>query len=213
MKTKLLILVLSVLSLPLTAQEGIPVVNLEQGEIIGALPYGRHFYLRGSAALPSGEIADSVVVRIYETNVRHFVRNKKNSRDLTDDQKDFYTQKRTDNPYSVEKSVWVRYRDRDAENFQVYVNKPLRFAREYIVEVNYFRRYNFVFSDDEKTEILQRVTEITQDVFADEGLLTSEQTADYLNLVVLGAMRQKVEASGDSFYGFDKSLPSVLLDL
>lgn len=209
MKTKFLFLtLLSLLSIftPLTAQEGIPIVQIEQGELIGALPYGRHFYVMGSAVLPSGEVADSVVVRIYKTNVRHFSRNKKNVMELSEKQKDFFTQDRANNEFLVEKSTWVRYRDRDAEDFRVYVNKPLQFAREYIVEINYFRRYNFTFSRQQKNEILTRVVEITQDVFADEGVLTSEQTADYLNLVVLGAMRQQVEASGENFYGFDKSL-------
>lgn len=209
MKTKKIVFaagLLLTLFTSLFAQENVPVVSMEQGEIIGALPYGRHFYLRGSAVLPSGEIADSVVVRVYKTNVRHLVRNQKNTKELTADEKKYYTQSRADNPFLVEKSVWVRYRDRDAENFQVYINKPLQFAREYIVEVNYFRRYNFVFSKNEKDRILQRVLEVTEDVFADEGVLTSEQTADYLNMVVLGAMRQRVEASGEAFYGFDKSL-------
>jgi hypothetical protein len=209
MKTKYLFLtLLSLLSIftPLIAQENIPIVQIEQGELIGALPYGRHFYLTGSAVLPSGEVADSVVVRLYKTNVRHFNRNKKNTRELSENQKDFYTQNRTNNEFLVEKSTWVRYRDRDAENFRVYVNKPLQFAREYIVEINYFRRYNFSFSSKQKDEILTTVVDITQDVFANDGVLTSEQTADYLNLVVLGAMRQQVEASGDNFYGFDKSL-------
>ena len=209
MKTKYLFLtLLSLLTLftPIIAQQNIPIVQIEQGELIGSLPYGRHFYVTGSAVLPSGEVADSVVVRLYKTNVRHFSRNKKNVRELSKEQKDFYTQHRTNNEFLVEKSTWVRYRDRDAENFRVYVNKPLQFAREYIMEINYFRRYNFAFSSKQKNEILKRVVEITQDVFADEGVLTSEQTADYLNLVVLGAMRQQVEASGESFYGFDKSL-------
>lgn len=209
MKTKYIFLTfLSLLSIfaPIFAQENIPIVQVEQGELIGSLPYGRHFYITGSAVLPSGEVADSVVVRLYKTNVRHFSRNKKNTRELSETQKDFFTQKRTNNEFLVEKSTWVRYRDRDAENFRVYVNKPLQFAREYIVEINYFRRYNFAFTSQQKNEILTRVVEITQDVFADEGVLTSEQTADYLNLVVLGAMRQQVEASGENFYGFDKSL-------
>ena len=209
MKTKYIFLTfLSLLSIfaPIFAQENIPIVQIEQGELIGSLPYGRHFYITGSAVLPSGEVADSVVVRLYKTNVRHFSRNKKNTRELSETQKDFFTQKRTNNEFLVEKSTWVRYRDRDAENFRVYVNKSLQFAREYIVEINYFRRYNFAFTSQQKNEILTRVVEITQDVFADEGVLTSEQTADYLNLVVLGAMRQQVEASGENFYGFDKSL-------
>ncbi|MGK0366190.1 MAG: hypothetical protein ACI85O_003263 [Saprospiraceae bacterium] len=209
MKTKYLFLtLLSVLSVftPLLAQDNIPTVQIEQGELIGSLPYGRHFYVTGSAILPSGDVASSVVVRLYKTKVRHLSRNKKNVKELTDKQKNIYTEKRTNNEFLVEESTWEHYLDKDAENFRVYINKPLRFAVEYIMEISYSRRYDFDFSGEEKNEILDRVVERAQEVFTINGVLTSEETAAYLNSAVLGAMRQQVEASGENFYGFDKSL-------
>lgn len=223
MKTKTLLRYLPLLALlfvnALNAQENTPVVTIEQGEIIGALPYGQHFFITGSTALPSGEQADSVVVEIYDAGVNHLRRNKKNTKELSDKQKDFVISGENKTNL-VETSTWVRYLDKDVTNFRVYVNKPLRFAREYILQVNYYRRYNFSFSERQKNEILENVVENLQEEFENKGELDPKAATDYLNVAVMSAMRDQVIASGDNFYGFGNSLeeeplvnPASLIDL
>lgn len=186
----------------LTAQE-VPIVSIEQGEIIGALPYGRHFFINGSSTLPSGQLADSIVVRIYKTGNRDLFKKRRNIKTLTPINVNNVTAGGNKSPYFVKESTWLLYRSENKEQYRVYINQPLLFATQYLVEVNYFKRFNFTFTEVEKDIILDNVVNNLVAHYQKNGeSLTDEDAANYLNLAVLNVMKKKTEVAGESFLGF-----------
>lgn len=192
---------------PTTATgEAVPVVKFEQGNIIGSLPYGRHFYIQGSLAQPGNAVADQVAVEIYDTGkIGIFKKNKVVPTLSEDDISRIVARKEN----LMATSSWNAYEAATTANpkptqFSVYINTPLKFSHRYLVKFSYSKIFNYTLTEVEKDTILSQLERETYQIFNNTGEVVVETIQQKLNDLVIAALKLKVEAAGDSYFDLDK---------
>ncbi len=184
---------LLLLQIPLPAQD-IPIVQYEQGKIIGTLPYGRHFYIEGSTQLPNDTRADEVRVRIFRVN-RKGNRKKNDKISLTKAEQQAIAR---DSNLLVNASTWSAFRATDKDRFKTYINTSLKFKRNYLVEFSYLKIFQFNLTDEEKDLALQRGLDRAFKHYQETEGIGTELFGNFLNDEVRRILTEK--AAGDYFY-------------
>lgn len=193
---------------PLTASgKLIPIVKFEQGEIIGSLPYGRHFYIQGTTRHAGSGKADRVDVEIYDTGKIGVFKKKKARIRLTEADINRITARESQN--LVAESSWNAYEAMTEDNqnpteFSVYISTPLKFSHRYLVKFSYSKVFNYVLTEAEKNDILTKLKRRTIRVFNEVGEVVVETVQEQLNDLVTETLAQKVAASGDTYFDLEK---------
>lgn len=164
----------------------LPVYEYRDGRIRGGMPYGEAFILRGRSLLPGAtQQADVVQIQlfeeIYQTRRRRQERRLRRNRPVNivyDTTQAFYT------------ASWWWAEGREADVFDLYIERPLRPDTYYKVRLNFYNRYRI---DDAVTRRL--VDDVKRGVFAEM------QRAGRMSVRVEDietALRARVATLGDS---------------
>lgn len=162
----------------------IPTVLYEQGKIIGSLPYGRYFYIKGNTKLPNNKRADKVRVRIWDSGRSKLMRSKGlPALDATQMGGIMASA-------PLDSATWNADRATDTLFFYLYMNRNLNFSSEYLLEFTFYEQEEFLLTSAQKEEVFQQVENRVFDQFKAKGgisqndiqRLISEEVSLYFQL-------------------------------
>lgn len=126
------IVLVTVSTIQVTAQNKVSKVFYKQGQIQGTLPYGKFFSINGSTKYLGG-YADKVSISIWETGNRKYRRT--NFLPPPTPEK---VAAIVNNPENlVISSSWFAARASDTANFELYINQPLQFRTQYLIQMRF----------------------------------------------------------------------------
>jgi archaellum component FlaC len=171
-----------------------PVVQYTQGKITSGLPYGRHFFIKGTSKLPNGAYADKVRVRLWPTGRRFFNR-KKQARPLDANET---AQIFAEPP--LDSAVWFADRAVDTLFFKLYISRSLDIASEYMLEFTFYERMKFELSENDKDVILANIGDRVYRYFRDKGGIQASVIKKIIDEEVNKTLTN-VDSYGENFPG------------
>ena len=136
-----------------------PTLPLVQGELIGALPYGRSFAIEGSARLSDGDLAQTIQLRVWDTGRRPWLAKPRlkelppGNRESIMAARPFYTTR------------WTAQTGEDSLHFRLYVDRPLPLAAECLLEVSAFGETSIQLAPEQVRTVLEVARQQVATVF------------------------------------------------
>lgn len=200
------------LSFPsLLFSQKIKTVQFTQGKLIGALPYGQHFYIQGSTKLPKGN-ADKVEILIFDAGSY-----KKKEPNATLSEAEMANIIAGLSGQLVNRSEWNAYRviNDKTDVFKAYIDAVLRFNRKYLVVITYSKKFAFTLTPQEKTTILNSVVDGAIREFSQNEQISLESIQELLNDETFRMLKRKAYAENEVFFSAEdirENLPNVVIE-
>lgn len=183
-----------------TNEQSIPRVFLQQGNIIGSLPYGQHFFLAGTTQVDAGKPVDRVTVEIWSTGKIQYNRKNRLVLPLKPAERERALKELKGASNLVATASWEAIQADDPGLFELYVGTPLAVRTQYLVIFDFYKTVVTALTDAEKGVLIEAVIEAAIEEYRKNEGISASSLQDLLERESKSFLMKKLNDSEEPFF-------------